>query len=103
MTFKKIIKLASILLLLLINNCIQSTASLFGPAITVSQTGNIYQAGLSYASNDIIKKKLGKTPIEFAVDMMQDKENNITNSFVESSDQNNNYVSFINAVKKNLR
>ena len=43
--------------------CAQTTA-LIGPAITVGSTGNVMQAGFSYASNMAVKKTTGKTPSE---------------------------------------
>ena len=46
-----------------LNGCVQSTAFL-GPAYTLVSTGNIYQAGLSYGSGEVIKKTTGKTFIE---------------------------------------
>ena len=46
-----------------LTGCLQNTAFL-GPAITVASTGNIYQAGLSYGSSQVIKKMTGKTPTE---------------------------------------
>ena len=58
---KKII--AGLFLLFFINGCVQSTA-LLGPAMTVASTGNVYQAGLSYGSSQVIKKKTGKTATE---------------------------------------
>ena len=48
---------------LLLGSCAQSTA-LIGPAITVGSTGNVMQAGFSYASNMAVKKTTGKTPSE---------------------------------------
>ena len=48
---------------LLLGACAQSTA-LIGPAITVGTTGNVMQAGFSYASNMAVKKTTGKTPSE---------------------------------------
>ena len=48
---------------LLLGACAQSTA-LIGPAITVGSTGNVMQAGFSYASNMAVKKTTGKTPSE---------------------------------------
>ena len=48
---------------LLLGACAQSTA-LIGPAITVGSTGNVMQAGLSYAGNMAVKKTTGKTPSE---------------------------------------
>ena len=48
---------------LLLGACAQSTA-LIGPAITVGSTGNVMQAGFSYAGNMAVKKTTGKTPSE---------------------------------------
>ena len=48
MILKKII--AGLLLLFFLNGCMQSTA-LLAPVYTLTSTGNIYQAGLSYGSN----------------------------------------------------
>ena len=58
MNLKKIILL--ILGLFFLNSCVETTAFL-GPAITVGTTGNVYQAGLSYSSNYVIKETTGKT------------------------------------------
>ena len=43
--------------------CSAPTA-LLGPVYTLSSSGNIYQAGLSYSSNALIEQYTGKTPIE---------------------------------------
>ena len=43
--------------------CAQHTA-LIGPAITAGSTGNVMQAGFSYASNMVVKKTTGKSPSE---------------------------------------
>ena len=61
MILKKII--AGFFLLFFVNGCVQSTA-LLGPAYTLASTGNIYQAGLSYGSNQAVKKITGKSPTE---------------------------------------
>ena len=65
--------LLSITCLLLLNGCVQSTA-FFGPAVTVASTGNIHQAGLSYASNKVVHKITGKTPIENVTLLFKTKE-----------------------------
>ena len=57
---KKILLLVSFVFL---SGCYQTTA-LIGPAITVGSTGNVMQAGFSYASNMAVKKTTGKTPSE---------------------------------------
>jgi hypothetical protein len=61
MILKKIIISAFVMCFL--TGCLQNTAFL-GPAVTVASTGNVYQAGLSYGSSQVIKKKTGKTLAE---------------------------------------
>ena len=61
MILKKII--AGLFSLFSLNGCVQS-AALLGPAYTMASTGNIYQAGLSYGSNQAVKNITGKTPTE---------------------------------------
>jgi hypothetical protein len=114
---KKKFILCCLSFLFILNGCIQTPVAFIGPAITVSQTGNVYQAGLSYISNDVIKKELGKTPIEYVKDIMVKSPKKIepgqvqtlTNQFNYeqglSSSVNNNkdYDEFLNAVKKILK
>ena len=52
--------------LLFLNGCVEPTA-LLGPAITAGTSGNIYQASLSYGTNQVIQKATGKTPVEHVV------------------------------------
>tara|TARA_Y100001970_G_scaffold7020_1_gene8069 strand:- start:11909 stop:12208 length:300 start_codon:yes stop_codon:yes gene_type:complete len=60
----KLKRLGSLLIsLIILNGCVESTA-LLGPAISVGANGNVYQAGLSYSTNTIVKKSTGKTPVE---------------------------------------
>tara|TARA_B100000686_G_C16531625_1_gene832612 strand:+ start:518 stop:901 length:384 start_codon:yes stop_codon:yes gene_type:complete len=49
-----------------LNGCIESTA-LLGPAISVGSSGNIYQAGLSFTSNQLLYKATGKTTFDHVV------------------------------------
>ena len=53
--------------------CVQTTA-LIGPAITVGSTGNVMQAGFSYASNMAVKKTTGKTPSEHVSLYVEEKK-----------------------------
>ena len=46
-----------------LGGCTSPTAML-GPAYTLTSTGNIFQAGFSYGSNEMITMYTGKTPIE---------------------------------------
>ena len=61
MILKKII--AGIFLLFFLNVCVQS-AAILGQAYTLTITGNIFQAGLSYWSNQAVKKITGKSTTE---------------------------------------
>ena len=54
---------AGLFLLFFLNSCVQN-AALLGPAYTLASSGNIYQAGLSYGSNQAVKKITGKSPTE---------------------------------------
>ena len=71
MILKKII--AGLFLLFFLNGCVQSTA-LLGPAYTLARTGNIYQAGLSYGSNQAVKKITGKSPTENIQSLVDNKK-----------------------------
>jgi phosphoribosylaminoimidazole (AIR) synthetase len=71
MILKKII--SGFFLLCILNGCVQSTA-LLGPAYTLVSTGNIYQAGLSYGSNQAVKKITGKSTTENIKSLLDNKE-----------------------------
>ncbi len=71
MSLKKIIFL--ILGLFFLNSCVESTA-FFGPAITVGTSGNVYQAGLSYGSNQLVKETTGKSTFEHMSDFIDSKK-----------------------------
>ena len=64
---------AGLFLLFFLNGCVQS-AALLGPAYSLVSTGNIYQAGLSYGSNQAVKKITGKSPTENIKDLIDDKK-----------------------------
>ena len=66
-------RIAGLLLLFFLNGCVQSTA-LLGPAYTLTSTGNIYQAGLSYGSNQAVKKITGKSPTENIESLVDNKK-----------------------------
>ena len=74
MILKKII--AGLFLLFFLNGCLQSTA-LLGPAYTLTSTGNIYQAGLSYGSNQAVKEITGKSPTENIQSLVNNKKKKI--------------------------
>ena len=53
----------SISFLLFLNGCAQTTA-MIGPAYTFANSGNIFQAGLTYGGSEAITMATGKTPGE---------------------------------------
>ena len=63
-------------MLFFLNGCVQS-AALLGPAYTLASTGNIYQAGLSYGSNQAVKKITGKSPTENIKSLVDNKKKKI--------------------------
>ena len=67
--------------------CTSPTAML-GPAYTLSNSGSIYQAGLSYGSNEMITFYTGKTPIENLqkISLEKNKSKNIEKKTLESED-----------------
>ena len=75
------------------NGCVQSTA-LLGPAYTLASTGNIYQAGLSYGSNQAVTKITGKSPTENIKSFTDRKKSKI--------DEEQNYDEFIALVKNKI-
>ena len=74
MILNKII--AGLFLLFFLNGCVQS-AALVGPAYTLASSGNIYQAGLSYGSNQAVKKITGKSPTENIQSLIDNKKKKI--------------------------
>jgi len=71
MILKKII--TGLFLLFFLNGCVQS-AALLGPAYTMASTGNIYHAGLSYGSNQAVKKITGKSTTENIKSLVDNKK-----------------------------
>ena len=59
---------------------------MLGPAYTLTSTGSIYQASLSYGSNQIITMYTGKTPIENVKEISLNQEKNIQKKTLESED-----------------
>ena len=74
MILKKII--ISTFAMCFLTGCLQNTA-LLGPALTVASTGNVYQAGLSYGSSQVIKKMTGKTPTENVKSFLDNNNNTV--------------------------
>ena len=91
MILKKII--AGLFLLFFLNGCVQS-AALLGPAYTMASTGNVFQAGLSYGSNQAVKKITGKSPTENIKSLTDSKKSKI--------DEEQNYDEFFALVKNRI-
>ena len=73
--------------------------AMIGPAYTLTSTGNLAQAGLSYGSNKLITNYTGKTPLENIEEMTSNNvlvEKNIKKKTLESNE-------FQNLVKNNIR
>ena len=68
--------------------CTAPTAML-GPAYTLSSSGNVLQAGLSYGSNQLVTSYTGKTPMENFQAVIKDnneKQKNIMAKTLKSED-----------------
>ena len=115
---KKINTISYLFFLLLLCNCLQSSAVLFGPAaITGAKTGNIYHAAASYTSNNVIKKKFGNTPMEYIENILTkdyyiskvnieiNEKNELNNKelLVNLDNNDDEYNEFISAIKNMLK
>ena len=61
---------------------------MLGPAYTLTSTGNVAQAGLSYGSSEVITMYTGKTPMENIIEITS-KDVNIQKQTLESEDFKN--------------
>ena len=71
MILKKLI--IAIFFLSTLNGCAQNTA-LLGPIYTMSTTGNVYQAGLSYGSDRAVTSLTGKSTGENVKELLKPKK-----------------------------
>jgi hypothetical protein len=67
-----------------LGSCAPPTA-MIGPAYSLTSSGNILQAGLSYGSSEMITMYTGKTPLENLQETSL-KEKNIKKKTLESED-----------------
>ncbi len=78
-----------LVLSLFLTGCLQTTA-MIGPAITLTSTGNISQAGMTFFTNKAIKDETGMNTLEFASNKIDEGKNkkqvddnfNINNNFI---------------------
>ena len=82
MKYKKIIFGISIFCFL---GACTSPNAMLGPAYTLTSTGNVFQAGFSYGSSEMITMYTGKTPMENVIEITS-SENNIQKDTLESDD-----------------
>ena len=85
---KKII--FGLLIFCLIAGCSAPTAML-GPAYTLTTTGNVAQAGLTYGSNHLITSYTGKTPIENLQEITKKNSSNNENIQKKTLESNDFY------------
>ena len=85
MIFRKIIAIT--LLLSFLSGCVQN-AALLGPAYTFATSGNVYHAGFTYGSNELITRKTGKSAAQ---------------NFKDALNKNKEDTEFKKLVKKNIK
>ena len=76
------------LFMLSLTGACSAPSAMIGPVYTLTSTGNIYQTGFSYGSNQLITSFTGKTPIENLKEITskQSKTDNIKKRTLESDD-----------------
>ena len=84
-----------LVILSFLSACTSPTAIL-GPAYTLSTTGNVLQASISYGSNEMITAYTGKTPLENIKEIAFTNKKNVKKNTIESKE-------FYNLVKKNIK
>ena len=62
-----------IFVLIFLSGCFQTT-SILGPGITIATTGNVFQAGLQYGANTLIKNETGKDVFSYIKDKVDEKK-----------------------------
>ena len=62
-----------IMLLIILSGCAQNTA-LLGPAYTLATSGNVYQASLSYSSDQAITQITGKSTAQNIKEILTPKQ-----------------------------
>ncbi len=80
-------RILGFLFLFILSSCATPTAML-GPAYTLTSTGNVFQAGLTYGSNEAITIYTGKTPLENLqeINPIEKDNKNIRKKTLESED-----------------
>ena len=78
-----------LVLSLFLTGCLQTTA-MIGPAITLTSTGNISQAGMTFFTNKAIKDETGMNTLEFVSNKIDEgkKKKEVDDNF----NINNNFI-----------
>ena len=80
--------------IMLLNGCAQNTA-LIGPAITVATTGNVYQAGFTYGTNEAFKKETGKDAFNYVSELVD--ANNSKARVVKKNEIDEDFIALVDA------
>src|SRR6056300_1660951 len=75
--FSKFIKILTFIFLFIMTNKIIPIFSLIGPGVTVLFSGNIYKAGTQYLLDHTMKKKTGKSTLEYFSDEIKTQNKKI--------------------------
>ena len=86
--------------IMLLNGCAQNTA-LIGPAITVATTGNVYQAGFTYGTNEAFKKETGKDAFNYVSELGD--ANNSKARVVKKNEIDEDFIALVETSIKNTR
>ena len=100
MFYKKIFFV--LFLFVFLGACTAPTAML-GPAYTLTSTGNVFQAGISYGSSELVTMYTGKTPMENVIEIASTDENNIQKKTLESDDFKNLVISKVKKTNNILK
>ena len=82
--------------------CASPTAML-GPAYTLTSSGNVFQAGLSYGSNELITMYTGKTPLENLQEISSTEKNKTMNIHKKTLESEDFYILVKQNVEKTNR
>ncbi|MGL3828057.1 hypothetical protein [Candidatus Pelagibacter communis] len=75
--FSKFFKILAFLTLFIFTTGFIPILSLIGPGMTILSSGNIYKAGAQYMIDQTMKKKTGKSTLEYFTNDIQNKNNEI--------------------------
>ena len=79
--------------------CASPTAML-GPVYTLTSSGNIVQAGLSYGSNEMITMYTGKTPLENLQELSSKEQRSSKNIHKKTLESEDFYILVKNKIEK---